>query len=477
MARDPDFLHEHFLAGLTQQESPTISPVQHSSPSGCAGAAGGLASAQQGPWDSPQQHQASAWAAGNAGRAASGLQSGPSSSGPTRLASAWLFPPVVPGVRLSAHSEGHVSDSGQLAGCQAGEFGSGQGSGSATPAGADTSTAGSSTTLEQQLQPFLQQQAALRALSGFGAGLGAGPAGLRMGSTLAYSTGLSGPMLEAHLEVEGAEEEGVSSHSNAVADSNIQATAVAAAEHQATAAQGAADQDAATGAGAEEGRTSAVAAQEPSFTQCSGSAPWRPAVATTQPHGSANAEAEAVDTCAQPCAAAQGACHSCSACHSAPGCNSACSSQLATVASGSLHAALTQDCIETMLATPTPATAPQQVDEMWMLPTGVVDECACASGCAAAAASVQASAPAPDAVVRIVKPGSQQEDYKQKAPGLACSHAKSPTSPCQSPSFKDTFSWFGRLKGRVLSPKSSAGKAAMSAAAAAACAASPASAS
>jgi hypothetical protein len=154
MARDPAFLHEHFLAGLTQQEPLPVGPGQHNRPLGRAGAAG-PASAQQGPW------------AGN------GLLSGPSSSGPIRLASAWLFPPVVPGARLSGHSNGHAGDAGQLPGSQAGELGPGQGSDSATctPAGADTNTAGSSSALEQQLQPFLQQQAALRGCPALGLGL------------------------------------------------------------------------------------------------------------------------------------------------------------------------------------------------------------------------------------------------------------------------------------------------------------------
>jgi hypothetical protein len=444
MARDPDFLHEHFLAGLTQQELPPLCPGQHHRPLDCSGdAAGGPAPAQQGPWAGPQQHQPSTCAAGIAGRAGSGLLSGPSSSGPTPLASAWLFPPVVPGARLLGHSDGHVGDAGLLGGSQACKLGvtPGQGSISAAPAGADTSTAGSSSSLEQQLQQFSQQQAALRVLSGFGAG----PVGLRMSSTLAYNAGLPGPMLEAHLEVDGAEEETVSSHSNAVANSSAQEEAFAAVEQQ-----GGADQAAATGTGG----ISAVAAQEP----C-GSAPLQPGITSTQPRKSAGVEAAAVDaTC---CAATQGSCHS------ASGCNSACGSRLASVGSGGSFAALTQDLIETMLATSTPGPAPQ-VGEMGLQPTGLAAE---------AAVALRAPALAVDAVLRIVKPATQQEDPKhpkQKAAGQACSHAKQPTSPCKSPSFKEAFSCFKGLKGRVLSPSTSAGKAAMSAAAAAACAANPA---
>jgi hypothetical protein len=192
--------------------------------------------------------------------------------------------------------------------------------------------------------------------------------------------------------------------------------------------------------------------------------PMQSAVASTQPHGSAGTEAAAVGARTNCCAATQGACHSCSASHSAPSCNSACSSRVASVASGGSFAALTQELIETMLAKPIPGPAPE-VDETGLLRTGLA---------AAAAATGQAPAPAVDAVVRLVKPASQQEDSKQKAPGQACSHAKPPTLPCKSPSFKEAFGCFMGLKGRVLSPKSSAGKDTMSAAAAAACAANPA---
>lgn len=364
MAHDADFLREHFLAGLVLQGSAPNSPGKHAGPLGAAGMAGSPAAAapdlarRGNASNMPQQQPqpGGAWSAAPAGR----FGSAPSCSGPTRLGSAWFFPAVVQGVQLPAEdSEGAVlpaaaANPNTATGTDT-SVALGPGSQSVTQAFNQHSKAsadgGSNTasTLEQQLQPFiLQQAAALRAGSGLGAGLtgnavASSLAALRMGSTSRLHGGAApAPVLEPYREDASAEEE-------------------------------------------------------------------------AQRAGSPT------------CACGKGG----------PSC--ACKP-------GGQCCQLTQDQVEAMLA-------PAQ-------PHGGVQGAPAAAGTA-------------DAVARVVKPGSQQQEKGGAGSSTACSHAKAPTSPSKSSSFKEALSFLSDLKGRVLSPRSSAGKGAMSAAAAEACAASP----
>lgn len=251
MARDAAFLREHFLDGLSAKQQPEAPPGSVGRPAGPSAAvaaapapAPGLAqqagTSPQLPPHQEQQQQGGggggAWAAGGAGRAGSGLLSGPTMSGPARLSSAWLFPapPVLTSApRLSAHSQDSTEagpatelplPGGGSASCtsaaQPGLDTQATVPALTAPAGSSSQpTPGSSSgsTLEAHLQPFLLQQTVqLRVRSGLGAGLaelGPSSLGLRMGSASTarqYGMPISTPVLESHLEDDGAEEEGVS---------------------------------------------------------------------------------------------------------------------------------------------------------------------------------------------------------------------------------------------------------------------------
>lgn len=260
MARDAAFLREHFLDGLSaqqqQQEAPPGSSAGRPAPGPSAAVAAAAPAPEpdlarqagaspQLPRSQEQQPQqgggGGAWAAGGAGRAGSGLLSGPSMSGPARLGSAWLFPaPVLTRPpRLSAHSQDGTEAAGGSASCtSAAQPGlDAQATAATLTAPVAGSSCGSSSSqltpcnsssgsmLEAELQPFLLQQAAqLRARSGLGAGLAElGPSssqGLRMGSATGrqYGMPMSTPVLESHLEGDGAEEEGVNSGCHAQAE-------------------------------------------------------------------------------------------------------------------------------------------------------------------------------------------------------------------------------------------------------------------
>lgn len=261
--RDPAFLMQHFLLrdGSQQQQQPVAGSPGHWSPNAL-----GVPQAQQvaGPaaestfqlgrlqvkQQVPQHGRA---AAAGVLRVASGFLSGNSSSGPSRLTSSWLFPPssAVPSYCLSStgtqqvqeeqqHSEAHtavqpppksVSSASAMSSRAAsvGRAASGTLSCSAAPSLASTlsgslkgaaaalrqvGSLGSAGSLEQQLQPFIAQQAALRTASArtpssvMGPNSATSQAGLSraMEEMLLTSTCMSTGPLEAHLELEDGDE-------------------------------------------------------------------------------------------------------------------------------------------------------------------------------------------------------------------------------------------------------------------------------